>query len=246
MTQNSGIEIRNEYEASIDKGLSIPINAGQTGNFKVSALQFWMRSNKYNFPATRQKLFELNYQGDTIEFFIEANSSIGNRGKIYAISRLSQQLFTELTYYVNGNFVREPVVSTKEWSAIGITFDKNLNFDNFLGSMNINGPYTFNNIAFYQATNLQLAQSRILQSWSKVKNLDGIPQDWENWLSYTWNQMLVIGTSDLYGTNPSDIYKTYIGTNKIIMDDSEGLMVDSDAIKVYQDSTWQSYVTTPV
>ena len=246
MTQNSGIEIRNEYEASIDKGLSIPINAGQTDNFKISALQFWMRSNKYNFPATRQKLFELNYQGDTIEFFIEANSSIGNRGKIYAISRLSQKLFTELTYYVNGNFVREPVVSTKEWSAIGITFDTNLNFDNFLGSMNITGPYTFNNIAFYQATNLQLAQSRILQSWSKIKNLDGIPQDWENWLSYTWNQMLVIGTSDLYGTNPSDIYKTYIGTNKIIMDDSEGLMVDSDAIKVYQDSTWQSYVTTPV
>ena len=104
----------------------------------------------------------------------------------------------------------------------------------------------FNNISYYQATNLQLAQSRTLRSWSKVKTVAPVEKDWEDWLSYTWNQILVLGTSNLYGTSPSDIYKTYIGTNKIIIDDNEGISINPDTIKMYQDATWQSFIITPV
>lgn len=246
MTKDSGIEIRNEYEDNFEKGLSFTINNGGSPNFKVSAMQFWMRSNKYEFPAEPQKLFDVVYLEDTIEFFIQSNSYIGNRGKIFAISKKTQQPFTSLVYYINGKFVREPVISIKEWSVIGLSFDNNLIFDNFLGSINLTSPYTFNNIAFYQATNLQLAQSQILQSWSKIRVADTGLHDWEDWLSYTWNQVLVIGQSDLYGTNPADVYKAYIGTNKIIIDDNSGLLLNSDKLKVYKDSSWQSYITVPV
>lgn len=246
MTQNSGIELRNEYETSIDKGLSFPINSGQSSNFKMAALQFWIRSNKYNFNAVKQKLFEINYLEDSIEFYLEANSTTGDRGRIFAISKKTQQPFIALTYYINGNIVREPVISKNEWSVVGIAFDKNINFDNYLGSMNMVGPYIYNNVSYYQATNLQLAQSRILQSWSKIKTLNEVDKDWVDWLSYTWNQILILGASDLYGTNPADIYKTYIGTNKIIIDDNSGLSVDSDTLSVYQDSTWETFVTNPV
>jgi hypothetical protein len=45
-------------------------------------------------------------------------------------------------------------------------------------------------------------------------------QYWLN--SFTWEGVLIISASDLYGVNPSDVYKTYIGTNKIIIDDDEG------------------------
>lgn len=246
VTNDSGIEIRGDYEKLIEKGMAISINSGQSANFKVSAMQFWVRSNRSKFPAVKQKMFEVSYLGDSLEFYIEANSSNGDRARIFASLNSTGQPFLELKYYVNGNFVREPVISIKEWACIGIAFNKNLNFDNFLGAINITGQYSFNNIAYYQATNLQLAQSRVLQSWSKIKSLAEIDKDWEDWLSYTWDQALVIGTSDLYGTNPSDIYKTYIGTNKVIIDDNAGLSVDSEVLRFYKDSVWQSYVNNPV
>lgn len=245
-TQSSGIEIRNEYETDVDKGISYPVNIGRTPSFQVSAVQFWMRSNKSKFPATKQKIFEINYLSDTIEFFVQANSENGDRARIFAISKKTNIPFTALTYYINGNFVREPVISRKEWAVVGMSFENNLSFDGMLGSLNITGPYMFNNISYYQATNLQLAQSRTLRSWSKVKTVSPVEKDWEDWLSYTWNQILVLGTSNLYGTNPSDIYKTYIGTNKIIVDDNAGMSISPDTIKIYQDATWQSFVVTPV
>jgi hypothetical protein len=34
------------------------------------------------------------------------------------------------------------------------------------------------------------------------------------------------------------VYKTYIGTNKIIIDDEEGMIFDADRLKVYNDTTW--------
>lgn len=245
-TQSSGIEIRNEYQTDIDKGISLPVNIGRTPSFQVAAMQFWMRSNKSKFPATKQKIFEINYLSDTIEFFAQANSENGDRARIFAISKKSNTPFVDLTYYINGNFVREPVISRKEWVVIGMSFENNISFDGMLGSINIIGPYMFNNISYYQATNLQLAQSRTLRSWSKVKTVSSVDKDWEDWISYTWNQILVLGTSNLYGTNPSDIYKTYIGTNKIIIDDNQGMSLNPDTIKMYQDATWQSFIVTPV
>jgi hypothetical protein len=205
-----------------------------------------MRSNKTKFPAIRQKIFEMNYLSDTIEFFVQANSENGDRAKIFGVSKKTNMPFTSLTYYINGNFVREPVISRKEWVVIGMSFENNISFDGMLGSINITGPYMFNNISYYQATNLQLAQSRTLRSWSKVKTVAPTEKDWEDWLSYTWNQILVLGTSNLYGTSPSDIYKTYVGTNKIIIDDNEGIGINPDTIKMYQDATWQSFIVTPV
>lgn len=245
-THSSGIEIRNEYEVDVDKGVSLPVNIGKSSSFQVAAIQFWMRSNKTKFPAVRQKIFEINYLSDTIEFFLQANSENGDRAKIFGVSKKTNIPFTSLTYYINGNFVREPVISRKEWVVVGLSFENNISFDGMLGSINITGPYMFNNISYYQATNLQLAQSRTLRSWSKVKTVAPVEKDWEDWLSYTWNQILVLGTSNLYGTSPSDIYKTYIGTNKIIIDDNEGISINPDTIKMYQDATWQSFIITPV
>ena len=58
--------------------------------------------------------------------------------------------------------------------------------------------------------------------------------------------MLVIGLSEFYRSNPSDIYKTYIGTNKIIVDDGEGLVYQPEKLNVYTDTEWSTNVSTPV
>jgi hypothetical protein len=148
---------------------------------------------------------------------------------------------------MNGGIVREPVLTIKEWGVLGIAFASALNFDLFIGAINLTGPLVFNNIAYYQANNLQQVQSSLLRPWLKVQT-DGVTNfEWEYWLNnFVWEGVLVISASDLYGVLPSDVYKTYIGTNKIIIDDLEGMVFDAEKLKVYNDTTWTIRLGTPV
>ncbi len=105
----------------------------------------------------------------------------------------------------------------------------------------------FNNISYYQANSLQQLQRYISRPWISVKNDGIIDLDWQYWVNdYVWQEVLVISSSNLYSTNPDDIYKSYVGTNKIIVDDQEGILFDDDKLKIYTEKNWQSIVKTPV
>ena len=247
MTKNSGIKVRGEYDPLVSRGLSIPINQNQASNYRVSAFQMWMKYDEKQFPESPVELFEIKYRADTIKFYFVADSETGDRAKIYAKSLVTGADFNGLSYYWNGKLVREPVVTRNEWGVLGIGFTNALNLDSFLGSINLNGQFTFNNIAYYQANSLQQAQSNLIRPWQQVIT-DGITNfDWQYWLnSSTWEGVLIIGSSDLYGVNPIDVYSTYIGTNKIIIDDEEGLTVDDETLKIYTNALWSTGVGTPV
>jgi hypothetical protein len=246
LTKNSGIEVRGELNILENRGLSLPINKELSTSYRVSAMQLWTRYDQNTFPSTPIELFEINYKGGSIKFYVQANSSIGDRGRIFALNQNGIE-YNGLSFYLNGNIVREPVLSIKEWSTIGISFLTPLTFDSHLGSINITGPAIFNNIAYYQASSLQEVESRTLRPWFKVLT-DGITVfDWQFWFNnFTWDGMLVVGSSQFYGINPSDIYKTYIGTNKIIIDDGEGLIYQAEKMKVYTEIDWSTTVSTPV
>jgi hypothetical protein len=246
LTKNSGIEIRGELDILENRGLSLPINKELSTSYGVSAMQLWTRYDQDAFPSTPTELFEINHKGGSIKFYLQANSSIGNRGKIFALNENGIE-YNGLSFYLNGNLVREPVLSIKEWSTVGISFLTPLNFDSYLGSINITGPAIFNNIAYYQASSLQEVESRTIRPWFKVLT-DGVTVfDWQFWFNnFTWDGMLVIGSSQFYGINPTDIYKTYIGTNKIIVDDGEGLVYQPEKLKAYTEIEWSTTVSTPV
>lgn len=247
MTRNSGIEVRGDFLTSVDRGISLPVNDTIANNYRVSAFQTWYRNDNSSFSTTPVQLFEINYKNETIKFYTIATNLVGTRAKIYAINDSTGEEVNGLSYYINGSLVREPVLTVKEWTIIGISFGSPLIFDSFLGSININGPGVFNNISYYQASDLQQIQSVITRPWANVKSEDGTNYDWQYWeTNYSWNGMLVVSTSSTYGVNPSEIYKTYIGTNKIIIDDGEGMILDSDKLKIYNTVEWSSSVITPV
>jgi hypothetical protein len=247
LNRTSGVEIRGAYDPEVSRGIAIPINSTIATNYRVSAIQMWMRYDLDKFPLVETELFEIEYKGDTIKFFIQALDEDGSRSKIFAKSVSTGLAFNGLAYYWNGSLVREPVMTTKEWGVLGITFSNALNFDLYLGGINLNGPVVFNNIAYYQANNLQQVQSTLTRSWLRVES-DGITNyDWEYWLnSFTWDGVLVISSSDLYGVNPADVYKSYIGTNKIIIDDNEGLSIEPNNLSIYSEVIWSTNVATPV
>jgi hypothetical protein len=247
LNRKSGIEIRGEFDVDVNRGIAIPINQANSDNYRISAAQIWMRYDEDFFPGTPVEIFEIRYRADTIKFYMVADSEKGSRARIFARSQLTGQEFNGLSYFWNGSIVREPVITKKEWGVLGIAFSTALNFDSFLGAINLTGPMIFNNIAYYQANNLQQVQSTLFRPWLQIKT-DGVTNfDWQYWLnSFTWEGVLVISSSDLYGVSPADVYKTYLGTNKIIIDDEEGMIFDADKLKIYQDTVWQTTVQIPV
>ena len=247
LNRTSGIEVRGEFDQDINRGISIPINSTISEDYLVSAAQLWMRYDEDQFPLVATELFEIKHKNDTIKFYIKSSNEIGNRAYIYALNQSTSLPFNGIAYYVNGNIVREPHITIKEWLSLGISFSTPLNFNGYVGGINLTGPMTFNNISYYQANNLQQVQSTLTRPWLKVKTDGATNYQWQYWLNnFTWEGTLVISSSDLYGVNPGDIYKTYLGTNKIIIDDDEGMTFNPDTLKVYNDTTWQTTVKIPV
>jgi hypothetical protein len=247
MNRTSGIQVRGDFDFNFDRGISMPVNQFLAENYRVSALQSWIRYDQSSFTATPISLFEVAYKNDTIIFYIVANDKVGNRGRIYAKNKRDNSDFQGISYYVNGKLVREPVLTLSEWSVLGINFGTALDFDLFRGSINLNSPAIFNNISYYQANNLQQVQSKITRPWIKVQN-DGVSsKNWAYWLNnYTWEGMLIISASALYGVNAQEIYNNFMGTNKIVIDDDSGVIFDADKMKIYNDTTWSISVGTPV
>jgi hypothetical protein len=246
LTKTSGIEVRGEINILENRGLNLPINKELATDYKVSAMQLWLRYDQDAFPATATEIFEINHKSGTLKFYLQANSADLDRGRIFVLNQNGVP-YNGVGFYLNGSLVREPVLSLKEWSSIGVAFLTSLVYNSYLGSINLTGPILFNNIAYYQANSLQEVESRTFRPWFQVLT-DGITtNDWQFWFNnFTWDGMLVIGSSEFYGINPSDIYKTYIGTNKIIVDDGEGLVYQPEKLNVYADTEWSTNVSTPV
>jgi hypothetical protein len=247
LTRDSGIKVSGETNLQTSRGISVPINSSLALDYKVNAIQLWMRYDSLFFSVEEETLFDIDYKGDTIKFYVLSDNVNGTRGKVVARSQSTNQEYQGISYYWNGNLVREPRITKNEWGVLSVSFPESLNFNSYLGSINLTGSALFNNVSYYQSTGIQKIQKSINRPWTRVKNDISNDLDWQYWLdSYTWNGVLVLSTVDLYGSNPVEIYKTYIGTNKIIVDDSQGMLLDSVNIKVYKDTSWQIQVKTPV
>jgi len=138
-------------------------------------------------------------------------------------------------------------LTAKEWGMLGIGFANILNFDNFAGAIRLTGPVVFNNISHYQSTNLQEVQNVTTRPWLRVRYLGISELDWAFWESaYTWEDVLIIASTSYYGVDPGDIYETYTGTNKFVVDDSREFKLSEYEYTYRNDIVVQSRTITPV
>ena len=247
LTQDSGIQKVGDYDALANRGLSIPINQNLAQNYRVIALQAFIRYGQERFPTTPEQIFEIESKDTYIKFFIVANDSSGQRARIYGINAKTGRFENGIAFYWNGKIVREPVITLSDWGVLGISFPRILDFDSYVGGFRVTGPVLINNVSQYQSTNLQEIQRQTLRSWFTAKYDNPDTYDWDFWNEdYTWNGVLVFSSSTYFGVNPSDIYKTYTGTNKIIIDDDRPLRITNYEYNNYQGVTWQNRVITAV
>lgn len=246
-SNSSGIEVRNDLITHIDKGVAVPLNESLASSFSVNAVQLWLKYSLDVFPYGLMPVFEIDYSDDVIQFFAKATSQSGKYAKIFAKNKSGKSI-NGIAFYLNGNLVTEPTIDTSCWNILSVSFPSSINLDNKIGYVNLNGPFVYNNISHYQTTDLKLIQNIITRPWLKVLN-DGFNDIyWEYWLNnYIWNGVLVLSSTDRYTTNPKDVYASYTGTNKVVIDSEiEDIGFAGTSVRVFSDIEWQPYVMNPV
>ncbi len=247
LTKKSGIEVVGDFNKFESRGISMPINQSLASSYKVIAMQAAIRFGQDFFPFDAVEVFEIQSKDAYIKFYLKSIHPNGKRARIYAVNAKTGRVENGIAFYINGNIVKDPVITTKEWAFLGINFASTLNFDNYAGAIRITGPLLFNNISHYQSTNLQEVQQVSVRPWFKVRRAGSLDLDWQYWDSgFIWNGVLVIASTSYYGINPSDIYKMYTGTNKIIIDDNYQIRFGDYQYSVYSDVAWQSEISSAV
>lgn len=248
LTRNSGIQVRGKFDPLVNRGLAIPINKSMSNDYKIMSMQVALRYDQSFFPYAPTQIFDIESSNGTIKFFMVADSPSGQRAKIYAINENTGELEDGIVFYLNGKIVNDPVITTKEWAFLGISFSNLLNFNGFVGSIRINGPLLVNLISTYKSTNLQEVQNVRTRPWFKVKYAGLLALNWDFWdIAYKWQGVLVISSTSYYGANPGDIYKSYAGTNKVIVDDYNASETNPKVLSFkdyeynfYSEIEWQS------
>lgn len=254
LTRYSGVEVKGTMDPTINRGLSISINKEKSNNFKVMAMQMAVRYDKDAFPYGSIEIFEIKSRERHIKFYLSAIHPTGQRAKIYAIDANTGRLENAIKFYLNGKIVKEPVITVKDWAFLGISFPKVLNFQNRVGVINLNGPLLFNTISYYESSNLQEIQEDEYRKWFGVKYVIPENLEWDYWLTgdFLWEGTLILATTNYYGIDPSTIYKSYTGTNKIIIDSQSKLQIGNKRsannyeYRVYSDIKSKSITTTAI
>jgi hypothetical protein len=248
LTKNSGIQLRGVYDPLVNRGLLIPVNESRAEGFKVIAMQMAVRFDGEYFPYAPTQIFEIQSQDSYIKFYMVASDPTGRRAKIYGIDARTGLVQDGIGFYWNGKIVKEPVLTLQEWGFLGIEFLSSLNFSFFEGAVRLTGPLLFNSISYYQSTNLQEVQNISERPWFRVKVLGADSLNWRFWDngSFNWDNVLVLSEKSYYGVDPSDVYKSYTGTNKIIVDDERPVNLGDYSYTVFKDVTWTQFVQDPV
>lgn len=247
LTKTSGIQLRGKYDPLINRGLAIPVNSSRSEGFKVIAMQMAVRFDGDYFPYAPTQIFEIQSKDSYIKFYMVASDPTGRRAKIYAIDAKTGLVQDGIGFYWNGKIVKEPVLTLQEWGFLGINFSSSLNFSFFEGAVRLTGPLLFNSISYYQSTNLQEVQNVAERPWFRVKVLGSYSLDWEFWDSgsFNWNKVLVLSETSYYGVNPSNVYKSYTGTNKIIVDDERPVKFKDYSYTLFTDVVWNQFTLDP-
>lgn len=248
LTRTSGIQLRGDHSPAVSRGISIPINTAKSKDYKIAAMQTMLRYDEDFFPYSPVEIFEIQGKFVHLKFFLVATHPSGQRARIYAVNALTGKLENGIGFFLNGKLVKEPTITVKEWAFIGISFANSLlDLNLYVGAIRLTGPAMFNNISYYESTSLQETLENINRIWFQVKQADLTELDWQFWEEVgVWDEVLVLSSSSFSGTNPADIYKSYTGTNKIVIDDDRPFRLNSYQYKVYSDISWRSKIASAV
>lgn len=248
LTQNSGIRLLDQQSLKKDYGIAFPINLEKSGFSRIGAVQLWMKYDLASFPTIDYPIFEIQSLNKTIEFIIKKDAS-GKRAIIIPRDKETKITQSVPVFYQNGIRVKNPIIEINEWNSIGMLFEDPLVFDNYIGYINIFRGATFNNVSHYNYSGLNETTALVARTWGQVLSDEWPLQEannvWEDWLykdeSQTefdnWLSLYVVDSLQKVALTPEEIYKSFTGTNSIIVDDDTSLNIDASSLNIFSSST---------
>lgn len=246
-TERSGIKIITDSTALKDFGAYIPINSSLANDFNVSALQLWTMYDDKSILTESKRMFEVEYSDGTIEFIFDYDLSekriiISARDKNNHLKDMSW-----IRFYQNGLYVINPVISFGEWNCLGIIFEDALNLSNKMGKINLLANFVYNNVSYYLNEGLGVVIDVSNRVWNQVLiSTPPTKNHWSYWTGSTWKSVYVTSEKTSNALDPSDIYKVYTGTNRSVVDDDSGLLIQNGGFSTYTDIQWKPYVKNTV
>jgi hypothetical protein len=252
LTEDSGIKVLGRQTYDSEYIVAMPVNEKRSPSMLVGAAQLWMKFDNAQFPSTNYPIFEIQSLDKTIEFVVFSDKST-QRGQIVARNKRTKSIDNSIVFYKNGIQASSLFIEKGEWNSIGLEFSEPLSFNSYTGYKNLFRGSTFNNVSYYPVEGLGQTDAIIPRSWLRVLSADDIVNyDWQFWYDENgssqikqWRDILVLeGTRETILT-PEDIYKTFIGTNRVVIDDGASLFVDSDSMTLISGADWTRFSIKP-
>lgn len=255
LTEDSGIKVLGRQTFTSEYVVGMPVNENKKEELLIGGIQVWMKFDNPQFPVTNYPLFEIQSLDKTLEFVVYVDAST-QRGQIVSRNKRTRIIDNSVILYKNGNRVNSLFIEKGEWNSVGVEFLEPLNFNKYTGYINMFRGATFNNISYYPVEGLGQTDAILPRTWLNVLvENEGPPIeyfDWQYWYDENglseikqWKDVYVLEETRKTSLTPQDIYKTFIGTNRVVIDDGSSLFVDSDSMKILSDASWNRFSLKP-
>jgi len=149
---------------SITRGISLPINNGKDEEYSLSGFNIWLCYNQSKLITKSQKLFSVITSDNKYNFYIEPEYG-GKRGYLKAYSAIQSREvpYSNVLLYQNGIEMEKPYLRPSIWSMITVAFPTPLQFNNYIGQLEVNPGIVFNNVALFNQ-NIERSVDDIFES----------------------------------------------------------------------------------
>lgn len=248
MTDKTGIRLVGDFNT--DRGLRLNVNEAKSESFNISSIQLNLKSIG-SFGSGNILIFETVSQTNHLRFYLNQTSTSKATILCKTVSPTGvESNFTDLQFYVNGHTGSEIIAD--EWTILGIRFNKPEDFgyeNNKNNAINLLGPILFNNISYYRVSDTAVKQRTAKISWNLIKqDSSNSPYTWEDWSASIWKDIIFEKYEDIPSIDPEEIYKMYLGTNRIIAGagETKELNLSGYQYVIYTNTSWQPEIIKPV
>jgi hypothetical protein len=252
LTSDSGITVL-PYETTADRGVSIPLNQGKSSEYLLGGIQLWLFYNQNYFIEKPIKIGRVTAVDRKLDIYLFPEDG-GKRGRINIFDALTGLQEVGVRFYQNGIPVSTVYIEPVSWNSLTISFDNSLNLNSTIGQLELYEGFVYNNIGLYQKSTDILGIQIDSFTWAEFREIVfeingeivSTLQRWENKTDSNWDDFIEEVKNISYVINGKNIYESYLGLPKAIVNDSDKILFGSDTINIITDVEWNQYSGRPV
>lgn len=237
LTSDYGIRLIGEQDSS---GLSIPVNTSADQDFNVSFVSFMMNEIFESFTE-ELTIMEIDSKTEKIKICLVPDQTDSSRASIIARDYDTGQKVLGVIFFINGTPSPTPTVSKNSWNHISVLFEKNIDFSQTTGSINIVGRQAIGSVSIYRQSAFDAKREESVTNPTLISvGADTlVPQ-------FSWGTNKGAFGQSYFGADPIEVYASLTGTDRLVIGDDIPATFDNYQYSVIKDITFKSITVSPV